>query len=177
MAIYMDFSGTDGAIGFISDGEPVIAVGVSIHAMPMSVKKKEWELYRQFAIDNDVHFLFEDNVPVVDFYAVPRVNIAAVDSEGGFIGSVGEIFDLSASVPLVYISPQRECFLITQDSTNFLSMASEWKQHLIPYCGVTLYPSKEAAMADFPIINVVDTPEYQQLIKMMDKSKGKTRSI
>ena len=65
MAIYMDFSGTEGAVGFISDGEPVIPVGVSINAMPMSVKKREWELYRQFAEDNDVHFLFEDKRKII----------------------------------------------------------------------------------------------------------------
>ena len=38
----MDFSDTEGAIGYISDGEPVIPVGVSINAMPMSIKKKEY---------------------------------------------------------------------------------------------------------------------------------------
>lgn len=161
----MDFSGTKGAVGFISDGEPVIQVGVSINAMPMNVKKKEWELYRKFAIDNDVFFLFEDNVPVVDFYAVPRVDIAATDSKGGLIASVGEAFDLSASIPLIYISPARECYLITQDSRQFLSIAHEWRKHLMPYRDVTLYPSKEAAMADFPIVNVVDTLEYQQLFE------------
>ena len=168
MAIYMDFSGTEGAIGFISDGEPVIPVGVSINAMPMSIKKKEWELYQQFAKDNDVYFLFEDNVPTIDFYAVPRVDIAAADSDGGLIASVGEVFSLSESVPLIYISPKKTCFLITSDSTQFLSIASQWKKHLAPYDGVTLYPSKEAAMADFPITNVVDTPEYQELLKLMD---------
>lgn len=176
MAIYMDFSGTEGAIGYISDGEPVIPVGVSINAMPMSIKKKEWELYQQFAKDNDVYFLFEDNIPTVDFYAVPRVDIVATDSAGGLIASVGEVFSLSESVPLIYISPKKTCFLITSDSTQFLSIASQWKKHLAPYDGVTLYPSKEAAMADFPITNVVDTPEYQELMKMTYENKGKTRS-
>lgn len=168
MALYMDFSGTKGAIGFISDGEPVICVGVNIDAMPMRVKKKEWELYQQFARENDVHFLFEDNIPTVDFYAVPRVDIAATDSDGGLIASVGEAFSLQCSVPLIYISPKRECFLITADSTQFLSIAPQWKKYLVPYDGVTLYPSKEAAKADFPITDVVDTPEYQELLKLMD---------
>lgn len=168
MALYMDFSGTEGAVGFISDGEPVIPVGVSINAMPMSIKKKEWELYQKFAEDNDVHFLFEDNVPAVDFYAVPQVDIAATDSDGGLIASVGEVFSLSESVPLIYISHKKECFLITSDSTQFLSIASQWKKQLVPYMDVTLYPSKAAAMADFPIVNVVDTPEYQELLKLMD---------
>ena len=168
MAIYMDFSGTEGAVGFISDGEPVIPVGVSINAMPMSVKKKEWKLYRQFSLENDVHFLFEDNVPAVDFYAVPRVDIAATCSDGGFIASVGESFDLHSNIPLIYITPTLECFLITEDATQFLSFASEWKTRLTPYDGVRLYPSKEAAMAEFPIVNIVDTPEYQQLLEITD---------
>ena len=176
MALYMDFSGTGGAVGYISDGEPVIPVGVSINAMPMSIKKKEWELYQQFAKDNDVYFLFEDNIPTVDFYAVPRVDVAATDSDGGLIASVGEPFDLCDSVPLVYISPSLECYLITQDSAQFLSIAPQWKKHLVPYYGVTLYPSKEAAMEDFPIINVVDTLEYQELMKMVEENKSKTRS-
>jgi hypothetical protein len=176
MALYMDFSGTEGAIGYISDGEPVIPVGVSINAMPMSIKKKECELYQQFAKRNDVHFLFEDNIPTVDFYAVPWVDVAATDSNGGYIASVGESFSLSDSMPLIYISAKRECFLITRDSMQFLSIASVWKKHLMPYKDVTLYPSKEAAMEDFPIINVVDTPEYQELMKMVEENKGKTRS-
>ena len=174
MAIYMDFSGTEGAVGFISDGEPVIPVGVSINAMPMSVKKKEWELYQQFAKDNDVLFLFEDNVPAVDFYAVPRVDIAATCSNDGLIASVGESFDLHSNIPLIYISPTREYFLITEDATRFLSIASQWKTHLTPYDGVRLYPSKEAAKAEFPIRNVVDTPEYQLLLEQLDNMK--TRS-
>lgn len=168
MAVYMDFSGTEGAVGYIADGEPVIPVGVSISAMPMSVKQKEWEQYQQFAKENDVFFLFEDNVPTIDFYAVPRVDIVATDSAGGLIGSVENTFDLSHSVPLIYLSPDRECFLITADSTQFLSMASQWKKNLVPYNGVRLYPSKEEAMADFPIVNVVDTPEYQLLLEQMD---------
>lgn len=168
MALYMDFSGTEGAIGFISDGEPVIPVGVHVNAMPMSVKKKEWELYQKFAKDNDVHFLFEDDVPAVDFYAVPQVDIVATDSDGGLIASVGEAFSLHESMPLIYISSKGECFLITADSTQFLSIAPKWKSQLVPYDGVTLYPSKEAAMAVIPIVNVVDTPEYQELLKLMD---------
>ena len=141
--------------------------------LPVSVKKKEWELYQQFAKDNDVLFLFEDNVPIVDFYAVPRVDIAATCSNGGLIASVGESFDLHSKIPLIYISPTQECFLITEDATQFLSIASEWKTHLTPYDGVRLYPSKAAAMADFPIVNIVDTPEYQQLLAMTNM---KTRS-
>ena len=164
----MDFSGIEGAVGFISDGEPVIPVGVSINAMPMSVKKKEWELYQQFAKDNDVLFLFEDNVPIVDFYAVPRVDIAATCSDGGLIASVGEAFDLHSNIPLIYISPTQECFLITEDATRFLSIAAEWKTRLTPYHEVKLYPSKAAAMEEFPIVNIVDTPEYQQLLEITD---------
>lgn len=164
----MDFSNTEGAIGFISDGEPVIPVGVSINAMPMGVKKKDWALYQQFAKENDVYFLFEDNVPIVDFYAVPRVDIAATDSCGGFIASAGEPFSLQDKIPLIYISPKRECFLITADSSKFLSIASKWREYLVPYENVKLYPTKDAARADFPITDVVDTPEYRELMKLMD---------
>lgn len=168
MAIYMDFSGTEGAIGYISDGEPVVPVGVSIHAMPLSIQKKEWELYQKFAEDNDVHFLFADHIPTVDFYAVPCADIAATDSCGGLIASVGAQFSLSDKIPLIYIAPDKACFLITEDGSQFLSIASEWKNHLKPYDGVKIYPSKEAAMADYPITNVVDTPEYKKFVQMSE---------
>ena len=102
----------------------------------------------------------------MDFYAVPKVDIAAIDSAGGFIASVGGDFDLHDHIPLVYISPARECFLITEDSSQFLSIASCWKSKLVPYKGVTLYPTKEAAMKDYPITNVVDTEEYQMLMDL-----------
>lgn len=176
MALYMDFSGTQGAIGFIAEGEPVIPVGVSIDAMPMSVKKKEWDLYQKFAKENDVYFLFEDDIPVIDFYAVPRVCIAATDMEGGFIASVGDAFSLHDRVPLVYIAPNLKCFLITQDSTQFLSIVPHWKEQLQPYDGVKLYASKEAAMVDFPITDVIETPEYQNLLKLMNRNRN-TRSV
>ena len=39
----------------------------------------------------------------VDFYAVPRVDIMAVDSRGGYIGTVGGLTDIESEFPICYI--------------------------------------------------------------------------
>lgn len=76
---------------------------------------------------------------------------------------------MSDPVPLVYIARDRKCYLITDDSTTFLSVASEWKERLTPYTGLAIYESKEAASKDYQIIDFEKTKEYQDLMQMIRK--------
>lgn len=170
MTCYIDPTGVQGCIGLISEDD-IVFTGVSISSMPVSLKAKEGEAYAQFARDYGIFFLFDDDIPAVDFYSIPRLDIAAVDGEGGFLASVGRNFDLHDPVPLVYLSKELECYLITEDSTQFLKMAAHWREHLQPYDGIRLYPSKEAAKKDFEIRDFVQMPEYQRMLALMENKK------
>ena len=170
MIQYMDMTKAEGCFGVIPEnGETIVFTGVSINSMPLSVKRKDGKVYEDFARKHGIAFIFDDAKPEIDFYTIPRIDIAAMDYDGGFIASVGEPFSLSDPVPLVYISKDKKCYLITSDSTKFLSFASEWKEKLTPYTGIAIYDSKEAASKDYLIIDFEKTKEYQDLMDMIRK--------
>lgn len=167
MTQYIDMTKTEGCIGLIPEnGETIVFTGVSINSMPLSVKSKEGELYADFARKYGIHFIFDDEIPEIDFYSVPRLDIAATDDTGGFIASVGEPFSLSGSARLVYISPDRHTYLITDNSSEFLSIVSDWKTRLSPFDGIRLYTSKEKAKEDYDIIDFEKTKAYELLHKI-----------
>ena len=169
MTQYLDMTQTAGCVAIIPEnGETVVLTGVSVYSMPLSVKRKESEIYDDFAQKYGIHFIFDDCIPEIDFYAIPKIEIAATDNDGGFIASMGESFSLRDSVPLVYISSDQKTYLITEDSSKFLSIASEWKEKLTPYNGVALYASKEDARKDYPIIDFEQTEVYKRHMAQID---------
>lgn len=170
MIQYLDMTKAEGCFGVIPEnGETIIFTGVSVNSMPLSVKRKEGKAYDDFAWKYGIHFIFDDCIPEIDFYTVPKIEVAATDNDGGFIASVGEPFSLRDPVPLIYISAERNAYLITEDSSEFLSIAAEWKVRLTPYDGITLYKSKEDAKIDYPIIDFEKTETYHNLMKMKNK--------
>ena len=169
MTQYLDMTQTAGCVAIIPEnGETVVLTGVSVYSMPLSVKRKESEIYDDFAQKYGIHFIFDDCIPEIDFYAIPKIEIAATDNDGGFIASMGESFSLRDSVPLVYISTDRKAYLITEDSSKFLSIASGWKEKLIAYDGIALYASKEDARKDYPIIDFEQTEVYKRHMAQID---------
>ena len=167
MTQYLDMTQAKGCFGVIPEnGETIVFTGVSVNSMPLSVKREEGEAYDDFAQKYGIHFIFDDCIPDIDFYTVPKIEVAATDGDGGFIASVGEPFSLRDSVPLIYISAERKAYLITEDSSEFLSIASVWKDKFAPYDGITLYASKEDARKEYPIIDFEKTEQYQKLTQM-----------
>lgn len=170
MTQYLDMTQTEGCIGVISEnGETIVLTGVSVNSMSLSVKQKEGEAYDDFARKYGIHFIFDDCIPEIDFYSIPQIEIAATDNDGGFIASVGEPFSLRDPVPLIYISADRKAYLITEDSSEFISIASKWRERLTPYDGISLYASKEDARKEYPIIDLEQTESYKRHIKMFRK--------
>lgn len=170
MIQYLDMTQVKGCFGVIPEnGEIIVLTGVSVNSMPLSVKRKEGEAYDDFAQKYGIHFIFDDCIPEIDFYTVPKIEVAATDNDGGFIASVGEPFSLQDSVPLIYISAERKAYLITEDSSEFLSIASEWKEKLTPYDGITLYKSKEDARKEYPIIDLEQTELYKRHMELFGK--------
>lgn len=170
MIQYMDMTQVKGCFGVIPEnGEVIVLTGVSVNSMPLSVKRKEGEVYDDFARKYGIHFIFDDCIPAIDFYTVPKIEVAATDNVGGFIASVGEPFSLHDSVPLIYISAERKAYLITEDSREFLSIASKWKEKLTPYDGITLYKSKEDARKEYQIVDFEQTEAYKKHIEIFGK--------
>lgn len=170
MIQYLDMTQAKGCFGLIPEnGEIIVLTGVSVYSMPLSVKRDEGEVYNDFGRKYGIHFIFDDDIPEIDFYSVPRLDIGARDNDGGFIASVSEPFSLRDSVPLIYISADRKCYLLTKDATEFLTIVSDWKNRLTPFNEVTLYPSKDDARKDYEIIDLEKTEQYRKLREMMKK--------
>ena len=137
---------------YVKDAE-VVPAGTSVNAM--SVKHKNSE-YQRFAEEYDIHFVFEDNIPKIDFYTVPMVEIFAVDSVGGYIGSVGQSTDLQADIPICYIDVDKRCYLIAENGKEFLKNVYEWKAHLIPCTDIKFFKSFKKAQEKYDFLDRVE---------------------
>ena len=163
--VYLDTTQADMCISvYLHDAEVVLA-GASVNAM--SVKHKDSE-YQKFAEKYDVHFIFADDVPKVDFYTVPMVDIFAVDSAGGYVGSVGQLTDLEADIPVCYIDAEKRCYLIATNGNDFLSKVGNWKADLMPYNDIEFFDSLEMAKKKFEFL---DRTQIEQELKNVEQKK------
>lgn len=140
--VYLDMTQAKQCIGVYVKDTEVIPAGTTIASM--SVKHKNTE-YKLFADEYDIHFIFDDEVPRMDIYTIPMVEVFAVDSEGGYIGSLGQATDLQADIPICYIDKDRNCFLIADNGKEFLENVQKWKAHKKPYAEIEIFASLEAA--------------------------------
>lgn len=135
---------------FVSDAQ-VIDAGATVNAMPVKDKDKEYE---RFAREYGIHFLFEDNIPAVDFYTIPQFDIFAVDGKGSFLGSVGEGFEPGNRAPICLVDKNRRCYLVASNFREFISCAAYWAENLRPFHDIVFYPSKSAAKKELEFIDI-----------------------
>lgn len=148
--VYLDMTQANMCVSvFIKDTE-VIPAGTTIASM--SVKHKNAE-YQRFADEYDIHFIFDDNTPVMDVYTIPMVEVFAVDSEGGYIGSLGQATDLQADIPICYIDKDKQCYLIAKNGEEFLQNAGSWKMHSSPCTEIEVFASLEAAKEKYEFLD------------------------
>lgn len=146
--VYLDRTQMKTCTGiFLKDAE-VILTGTTVYAMPVKDKNEE---YQRFAKEYDIHFIFEDDVPAVDFYTVPMVEIFALDSAGGYIGSVGQPADLEQDIPICYIDKEKKCYLAAANGKEFLENVYQWKKYLISYSEIEIFESLEEAKEKFEL--------------------------
>ena len=126
---------------FIKDVE-IIHAGTTIYSMPVKDKNSEYE---RFADEYDIHFIFDDDIPQIDFYTIPQVDIMATDSHGGFIGTVGQITDMESDAKICYIDRSHNCYLITENAKDFISGISTWRSSLKEYNEIQFFSSKTEA--------------------------------
>jgi hypothetical protein len=149
--VYLDRTKLNGAINVNLTDTEVIPAGTTI--FPMSVYHKNEE-YQKVANDYDIQFIFDDDIPHLEFYTVPYVDIMAKDSKGGFIGTVGQQCDLKSDAPICYINSQLECLIISENGEDFLSNIRTWQDNLKPYDKITVYRSKAEAEMELEFIDL-----------------------
>jgi len=163
--VYLDTKQVGMCISVYLNDAEVVPAGTSVNAM--SVKHKNSE-YQKFAEKYDVYFIFADDVPKVDFYTVPMVDIFAIDSAGGYVGSIGQLTDLEADIPICYIDAEKRCYLIAANGNDFLSKVGKWKADLMPYNGIEFFDSLEMAQKKFEFL---DRTQIEQELKNIEREK------
>lgn len=148
--IYLDMTETTMCIGAVVADAEVVPAGAVVSSMSVKHKNSEYERY---AREYDIHFIFDDKVPEVDFYTIPMVELFATDSEGGYIGSVGQATDLQKEIPICYIDKEHNCYLIAESGKEFLDNVSDWKLQLRPYAEITFFASLEEAKRKYEFLD------------------------
>ena len=147
---------------FVMKNMKPIPAGTSIFSMPHTEKNRKW---KSFADKYDIHFIFENDIPEVDFYSVPQFHIMATDSNGGLIGIIGGKDSLNTHLPIGYITHDRDCFLIASSGYSFLENIDCWKQLRKPYEALKLFDSKDMAKKEVTFL------DFEQVKSEMEKIK------
>ncbi|MGP4072910.1 hypothetical protein ACTWQB_10190 [Piscibacillus sp. B03] len=149
--VYLDRTEFIGAVGVDIEDTEVIIAGTTI--FPMSAHDKNEE-YQKCASDYDIQFIFDDDIPHIEFFTVPHVDIMAKDSKGGFIGTVYQQCDSESDAPICYINRDLECFIISENAEDFLSNIGTWQDNMKLYDEITVYRSKAEAEAELEFIDL-----------------------
>lgn len=137
MRLYYDIKSASDCVGIFLKDTEIVAAGTTISAA--SSKNNNMELQR-IADDYNIHCIFNDNIPTIDFYAVPQFDIFAHDGCKGYFGMLPQRGDA-----VYYISQDRECFWVTDNISAFIHDAANWRKNLMPCNSISIYPSKEEA--------------------------------
>ena len=149
--VYVDKNEMPGATSLWMKDVEIEWAGVVVYSM--SVEDKD-ENYQRYEEQYDIQFIFDDKQPNIDFYTVPMVEIFAIDSEGGYIGSVGESVDYESTAPICYINKNKECYLIAENFKYLIDNPENWKQKMQPYYEIEIFSSKEDAEKNFEFLDV-----------------------
>ncbi|WP_100333599.1 hypothetical protein [Bacillus alkalisoli] len=149
--VYLDRTELIGAINVNIEDTEVILAGTTI--FPMSAQYKNEE-YQKCASDYDIQFIFDDDIPHLEFFTVPHVDIMAKDSKGGIIGTVYQKCDSESDAPICYINRDLECYINSENEKDFLINIGTWQYNLKPYDKITVYRSKAEAETELEFIDL-----------------------
>lgn len=156
MKLYIDATQHKGFSVFCKD-EPVEIVQAGTTVFAMSSKDKNEE-YLRIEERNGLFFIFDDNIPKIDFYTVPRIDIFARDNQGGYWGTVGRISDIEDfNSPICYIDKTRNVFKVADCMSDFLlpvETIGERINHRELMEEITFYSSVEEAKKLYEFIDV-----------------------
>lgn len=149
--IYLDRTAFSGAIAINIEDTEIISAGTTINSMGVHDRNEEYQTY---ANDYDIQFIFDDDIPHLEFFTVPHVDIMAKDSKGGFVGIVYRQCDSESDEPICYINGDLECFIIFENVEDFLSKLGTWQDNMKPYDKITVYRSKAEAETELEFIDL-----------------------
>ncbi len=148
MVYYIDTSDVNGAIGFIAgEGESIICCGTDIHQEP----EKYRTLGEPYAKEKDIHFWFGEEGPEESVYTVPKIELGAYDSRGGWFAQRNDQW--------LYIDSQKNCFRLPKVE-HIIELPNDWHDHLEPTEPIHFFPSREAAEKVFPIQNAKEVFDF-----------------
>jgi hypothetical protein len=152
--IYLDRLESKDAISVFIKNAEVIPAGATLYTMSVEYKNEDYQKYE----DNyDLKFIFDNDIPQIDFYTVPRIDIFAQDSLGGLFGTIGEATDIDNNASICYINKNKECFSIADSLKAFLKVLEsepDWRKNITPNNNVTFYKSREDAMKNLEFLEI-----------------------
>ena len=148
--VYYDWNDiTVGAVGVFLRDARVMPAGVTVCAMPAQEKGEQG--YQEYA-GKDVHFFFDDALPQIDFYSVPRLDVFASTTDG-LLATLGESSDVEGEAPIVLIDAQKRVFRAARNMMDMLT-STNWKDGIREETEVRIYENRAAAMAENEFISV-----------------------
>lgn len=144
---------------FLANGRSVMPAGTTIYSMPIKSRKDEYCQIRQ---ECDIAFVFDDMIIEPAFYSVPRFDIMAIDSKGGYLGMLGNICDLEDGRPVYYIDAQWNTYQVAKDGHDFIQNMKEWKENLVPTDDMSLFTTKNDAKQVFSFVEVTSFQEESE---------------
>lgn len=148
--VYFDQTEATACMSVIVRDAQVIPAGATVSSMPVRHKNSE---YQRYGDEYDIQFIFDDNVPQIDFYTIPQIDIFATDSKGGYIASLGQNVDLDSDAPICYIDIDRKCFVVAPNGREFLNRVKQWKTLMTPCTDVEFFASREEASAKYEFLD------------------------
>ncbi len=129
----------------------IIPAGTTVYSLSVKDKKDEYDL---FADKYDIHFIFDDCVPAIDFYSIPYIDILATDSLGGFLGTLGEISGFYSDAPICYIDSDKNCFVVAPNFRELVNSPEDWREKASPCEEIVFFKSKEEAMKNHEFVDL-----------------------
>lgn len=148
---YYDSTTSSDCIDAFTRKGSVIPAGTTVYSMPPSDNNDEYRMIRE---EYDLAFIFEPMKIEYSFYSVPRFDIMAVDSRGGYIGMLGSICDLQDGRPVYYIDENRNTYMIAATGQEFIQNMSCWREKLKPTNDMILFDSKTDAEQIYSFIDM-----------------------
>ena len=161
-----NYNGVPG-IGIINgEGEALelLWAGKNILSMPASDRRER--AYQILAEEYDVRFIFDDEIPEMDFYPIPQLSIFAVDHVGGCFGSTNVNVDLSEEdAPIYYVNNKLQCFRLAANLLEFIHLVEshqlDWKSGVAEE--IKIYPSFEAAKKEILYYDIGDLLKMKEV--------------
>ena len=160
MKVYCDITGKPGCIGIIPNpGVEIIFTGVELHSEP--AKYRTLPLAVRLAQECDLHFWFDDEKPEKPFYTVPKTEVFAHDSRGGYFVTT-ENLGLDWSSPLYYIDTMFVCHRIKPVGKELVDMGTFWRETMTPCADIAVFPNRAKAEEQYRILTLQQLLEAEE---------------